>query len=240
MGISIFAQNKITSYQYWFDNDYSTRETVNVTPEELVNLTALLPLENLNPGLHVISIRFKDSTGLWSVSVNHYFYSAKTILQDNFIVGYRYWLDADIGNARYISLDDPRQLLDLNEEIDFSETASGEYVIHFQFKDITGKWSLVTSDSFTYINTGGIEETNQNSIRVYPNPTSGRIRIMADYEIPPVCTFEICDYMGRIVMQSQVMDVRSLEVDMSQLSKGFYYIRIKHGNSYIYKKVLLQ
>ena len=238
--ISSNAQNKITSYQYWFDNEYNTNEIVIVTPAEEMNLLTMLRIENLNGVLNIFSIHFQDSSGKWSVPVDQYFYSSKTMSQENTITGYHYWLNEDIENARYISINDPAQLLNLNEDLDFSDLTNGEYVIHFQFKDISGKWSLVTSDNFTYIRTSSIESTFEETINVYPNPTSGLIRIISDHEFTPECTFEICDYLGRIVLLKKLINERSQAIDLSQLPKGIYYIRIKDTNSYFYQKILLQ
>lgn len=233
------AQNKITSYQYWFDNEYNTNERVSVTPAEQVNLTTLIPLENMRPGLHIISIRFRDSNGKWSIPVNQYFYASKTNLQDNEIVGYRYWLDSDIDNSKYVSLGDPVQLLNLNEDLDFSALASGEYVIHFQFRDVSGKWSLVTSDNLTYINTS-LKEVAENSIKVYPNPTTGLITIISDREFSSEATLELYDHIGRTILVKGLNCGTRQTIDLSQLTKGLYFIKINSLEGYLYQIIFLQ
>jgi len=240
IGFSSNAQNKITSYQYWFDNDYNTNNIVPVTPAEQANLATMLPLENMNGGLHIISIRFKDNKGQWSVPVNQYFYKSNSISQDNKIVAYRYWLNEDMENAKYISLGDPVQLLNLNEDLDFSDKISGAYVIHFQFRDASDKWSLVTSDNFTVSIISAIENTYEKTFDIYPNPTSGLIRIESDSEFSLECALEVYDYYGRIVMLKQLKKENNQEIDLSQLSKGIYYMRIKDKSNYLYQKVLLK
>jgi len=234
------TNNKIISYQYWFDNDYSTSRLVSVTPEEQLQLNELLPLENINEGLHFISIRFKDSKGKWSIPVNQYFYKSNNIQEENKIIGYRYWVNDDIENATYVSVNNPVRLLNLNEDLDLNGLENGEYIIHFQFKDVSGKWSLVTSDNFTFNGIVAIENTFEKTIEVYPNPTTGLIIIEAEIEFPMECTLEVCDYSGRVVLLKQLGKEKAHEIDLSQLSKGIYYVRIKINNSYSYQKVVLQ
>lgn len=234
------TNNKIISYQYWFDNNYNSNKLVSVPPEEQLQLNALLPLENISEGLHIITIRFEDSKGKWSIPANQFFYKSNSITEENKIIAYRYWLNEDIENTTYVKVSNPIQLLNLNENLDLTGSKNGDYIIHFQFKDISGKWSLVTSDNFTFNSVSVNENIFEKSIKVYPNPTTGLIRIESDQEFPLECTLEVCDYYGRVVLLKLLGNVKNCEIDLSQLSAGIYYIRIKNNNNYSYQKVVLQ
>ena len=148
------ANNKIIEYQYWFDNDYNSNKQVSLSPNQILNLNIQLPIESINEGLHILCIRFKDNAGNWSSPANHYFYKSKSTnaTGEINIVAYRYWLNDEIGNAKYINISNPSSILYLNEDLKITGIPSGEYTIHFQFKDAAGKWSLVTSDNFFFDN----------------------------------------------------------------------------------------
>jgi len=219
------TNKKITSYQYWFDNDFSTNKLVSVTLSEQIQLTEQLSLEGINDGLHTINIRFKDSKGEWSSPVNQYFYKSGNIA-GNKIIGYRYWLDEDIEHSKYVSLDNPSQLLSLNEDLDFSGLSSGEYTIHFQFKDTSDNWSIATSDIFTLISTNFNENIFAGTLLAYPNPTTGVIyfdlgTIYSSVEI------KIFDNFGRMIQQLSYRNEKSLKINLSNSSIGNYYISIK-------------
>jgi hypothetical protein len=200
----------------------------------------MLSLENIKEGLHILSIRFQDNKGKWSVPVNHHFYKPTNILQEYKIIAYRYWLNDNIENARYYSFPDPGQEINLNEDLDFSDLISGEYIIHLQFKDTSDKWSLVTSDSFNHTSTIGIENRVEKAITVYPNPTKGWIRISSDNEFPLECTIEVHDCFGKVVLIEHLASGKNHEINLSELSKGVYYLNIITNNRYSYQKVVLQ
>ena len=63
----IVAQNTITEYRYWFDNDFANAATISLTPNQQINLIDNLDLTQIPKGDHEINFQFKDTLGLWSV-----------------------------------------------------------------------------------------------------------------------------------------------------------------------------
>ena len=63
------------------------------------------------------------------------------------------------------------------------------------------------------------------NINVYPNPTTGQIRI-ANYELK-VETINIIDVLGRTVLTKHALPTNDIiEIDVSHLPMGMYYLRI--------------
>jgi PKD repeat protein len=140
--------NNLVAYEYWFDNDYASAQTVNTPVQEQVNINELIQTSVLNNGIHTFNIRFKDEGELWSSVVSQFFYKVPEIdATNNLITAYRYWLNDDFSEATFVQLITPVNQLNINENLDFTMIPKDTYTIHFQFKDSLGLWSSVTTDT---------------------------------------------------------------------------------------------
>jgi hypothetical protein len=65
-GISILKN--IVAYEYWFNDDYTNVTSKSITPSEIANINTFVIPESagLGAGNHLMNIRFKDDSGLWS------------------------------------------------------------------------------------------------------------------------------------------------------------------------------
>ncbi len=81
-----------------------------------------------------------------------------------------------------------------------------------------------------------IEETKSQSrkmkFEIYPNPSKQKINI--SFEDSFTGDVEIVDEMGRIVIGNNIIDKRKVQLDISNLSAGFYFIKAMSKNT-IYK-----
>lgn len=145
---SVSISAELVEYEYWYDEDYASAQRVATSnsPQLMLNEINETPL--LTDGLHIFHIRFKDNQGKWSSVLSHYFYeTSELISKDNYIVAYRYWLNDDFEDAVYQNVEPPVQQLELVQQLDFTMVPKDEYAIHFQFKDSTGLWSSILTDS---------------------------------------------------------------------------------------------
>jgi len=139
---------ELVAYEYWFDDNYASAQYETAANSNQVILNEMLETTLLTNGAHTFHIRFKDNQGTWSSILSHYFYKTnQQALENNFIVAYRYWLDDDFEDAVYKNMDPPAEQLELIEALDFTMIPKDEYAIHFQFKDSTGLWSSIVTDS---------------------------------------------------------------------------------------------
>jgi hypothetical protein len=65
-GISILKN--IVAYEYWFNDDYANVTSRSITPSEIANINTFVIPESAGIGIgnHLMNIRFKDDSGLWS------------------------------------------------------------------------------------------------------------------------------------------------------------------------------
>ncbi|WNH13620.1 T9SS type A sorting domain-containing protein [Thalassobellus suaedae] len=218
------TDSNIVAYQFWFDNDIDTNALVATTPMQQMQLMEVIPIENIEEGLHLFSIRFKDDKGNWSVPVNQFFYKTNSVV-NNKITAYRYWVNNDIANAIYVSIDSPSQLINLSEAIDFPGLVIGDYTIHFQFKDSSNNWSIVTSDDFSLTSLSVIENTFEQLITAYPNPTKSIVNfnLGVSYNLIKVKVF---DDIGKLIQQESFMNLQEFKLKIKNKSVGIYYLMI--------------
>ncbi|NVN97079.1 choice-of-anchor D domain-containing protein [Candidatus Nomurabacteria bacterium] len=145
-------ERKITSYEYWFDNAYSSRISTAVSPQLTYTLNSSLDASLLPSGLHNFHTRFRDDAGQWSSVVSEVFYKLNvTSAIPNLISEYRYWFDMDNSSMTSVSLPTPVNPYQLIRNITVCSLPIGSHVIHFQFKDTRQYWSSVVSETFEVI-----------------------------------------------------------------------------------------
>jgi PKD repeat protein len=138
------STKQIVGYEYAFNNgEYLTY--VPITPNTNFNLLADIDVSTLTQALNVLHIRFKDNTGKYSVMKSHLF--MKPFLGENTpenqIVEYYYWFDNEVNNKTTVGVSPINPLL--VTELNMTNMWEGDHELHSQYKDIYGKYSVVTS-----------------------------------------------------------------------------------------------
>jgi pimeloyl-ACP methyl ester carboxylesterase len=147
--VTATGERKIAAYEYWFDNDYASKVTTYVAPQQSYLLNSSVDAISLPVGLHNFHLRFKDDGGQWSSVVSEVFYKLRpTSSEPNLISEYRYWFDLDNENLLTINLETPVNPYHLIKDINTCSLPTGDHTIHFQFKDIRQAWSSVVTDTF--------------------------------------------------------------------------------------------
>jgi Leucine-rich repeat (LRR) protein len=73
-----------------------------------------------------------------------------------------------------------------------------------------------------------------NSLEIYPNPTTGMVTIKSDFEIKSI---ELFDIQGR-VLQTSIESLNTTSLDLSARAKGMYFLRITTSNGTNVEKVI--
>jgi hypothetical protein len=138
-----FSQNTVTSYQYWFDNSFSDAVFIDIAEEQSFDLNTNIDASELNNGVHIFYIRFKDNNDMWSSPLAQFIY--KLPLQssgsgNNLICEYQYWFDDNYVDAVNQTIT-PTSNLELLTNIDVTSINSGVHIFYIRFKDDRGQWS---------------------------------------------------------------------------------------------------
>ncbi len=130
------------------------------------------------------------------------------------------------------------------EDQTFTLTANSGYRIDQVLIDGTNNPAAATAGSYTFENvtgnhtidvsfkaTTGISEVSANAISIYPNPTDGKLFIESgDLHMEKV---EVLDITGRTVLTSH-----ETEINISHLSAGTYFVKLKTDKGGVVKKVI--
>ncbi|WP_158871107.1 T9SS type A sorting domain-containing protein [Maribellus comscasis] len=143
---------KITTLEYWYNNDYSSVHLKNITPSEFLSLDNLLDVSDLDNGLNTVHFRFKDENGDFSPAFSKFFtkYNSTNITSDNKIVVYRYWLDSDLATMITDTIESPSKDYLLHDNLEFPDNPSGEHFFTIQFMDEHGRWSSSVGDTVAF------------------------------------------------------------------------------------------
>jgi hypothetical protein len=79
----------------------------------------------------------------------------------------------------------------------------------------------------------GIEETDDDGFRIYPNPASNMVTIESTREITGI---KIFNNSGQVVVDEKV-NVLSYQIDVAKFEKGVYFISLETGDAKILRKI---
>ncbi|MCC5924537.1 MAG: hypothetical protein JJT77_12190, partial [Crocinitomicaceae bacterium] len=142
------ATKEIVAYEYWLNDDYANVQTIQQSPQQVINVQELIPLSNLSNGLHVFHIRFQDNSNLWSSTTSQFIHKLPAQVSGNTeITAYKYWLGNQQSNAQTVAINPSSQQFILIDDLPLTHIPQGTYTIHFQFQDNNGRWSSATTDT---------------------------------------------------------------------------------------------
>jgi hypothetical protein len=100
--------------------------------------------------------------------------------------------------------------------------------------------SLVVSDGYN-VDSLHLHDYIQVVGRVYPNPASDKVNIFLESELPAVVIAEVFNSIGQKVSEFKYPEqaTRLLQVDVSALPTGIYFVRLELNNRYVFSKVLV-
>ena len=231
LGSTDNSQTQNVGYEYWIDNDYTNKKTVQVTPDVSLILTGrMLDLSNVANGIHQINFRVKTNTTYWStVSSDMFFKRGSTVVTALDIKKIRYWFDNNFNGVQEISALGQNGLI--SNAIDCKSLTSGKHYISFQVMDNVNIWSPIVIDSLTALSTGVHQISDKENIILYPNPTTGLINLKMPNANEAV-SIEIISLNGEI-LNSQKLEIPLtgwIHIDISNLAKGPYTLSIYNKN----------
>jgi len=147
---TINGERVLTDYEYWFDNEYSSKVITHIDPVQVFVNNTSIGAANLPVGLHTFHCRYRDDLGQWSSVITEVFNKFPTYNGgNNLVTTYRYWYDLDTSNIISVNVGFPTSPYQLINDFNTCSLITGEHAIHFQFKDTLQYWSSVASANFT-------------------------------------------------------------------------------------------
>ena len=122
------------------------------------------------------------------------------------------WLDCDNANAQIIG--------ETNQS--YTPTVTGNYSV-----EITSNGCVDTSVCML-VDFTGLDEINNSTIKVYPNPTNASFNIEVDINVVGSNYF-IFDQLGKVVQKGFISSASQI-LDVAELSKGIYNLTIDNSD----------
>ena len=174
------AQTTIGGGEYWIDGAIDARQALSSG--------ASIDISALQPGLHTLTVRVKDSNGLWSNQVARIFFVSPPGRTDaTSVTACEYWLDG-VKKSEYTTLN--------SQVIDISDLTPGLHKVMVRVKDNLGVW-------------------NNQMIRTFfvapkPQPqtvTLAKYMYWIDDDIANAVTGDITDDSGQLVIDMEALQL---------------------------------
>ena len=138
------AATAISKTEYWLDGDVLNRTDLGTS-------VATIDLTELSTGLHSITVRAQDDTGVWSSPVTQYFVKMDEEPADATITHCVYWFDDDNEHAVSLPLTAPDGIVEITE---LGTMESGDHTLTWMVGDSYGRWSQPVTEAFSIVITG--------------------------------------------------------------------------------------
>ncbi len=110
----------------------------------------------------------------------------------------------------------------------------GSYDVTLVVTNIFGT-NTMTKPDYIYVGGVGINETNNASVKTYPNPVRGQLNIEATSRIKEV---QLYNLMGQVVLH-QFIDNQTTTINVADLKSGIYNLKLNMEEGTINKKIVV-
>jgi hypothetical protein len=219
-----FADNKVVSYSYFFDNNYQDVIQGEITPENHILFINDLAIGQLSQGLHRITFLLKDARGLSSQPLTAFLTitPAGKITQNASTV-YRYWFDNLLEKMVTTELVPPFVSGNIDETVDLTNFRGLNRKMYVQVSDSKGLWSVPTIDTVTINSNVGLKNlSGDNDLIFYPNPNKGEFFIKSS--LTENALLVISDVVGKIIYTGNLPVQNQHKVTVAKVPFGNYFI----------------
>ncbi len=132
----------INAWEYWFDDNYADRVMQTIGGTNTLQLKTGIPAGHLDPGPHILHIRFRDSDNRWSAPLSQLFFKA-----GQQVSAFEYWFNDDVEHMSILAANNEAGF-NLSERISTAHLDPGMHQMHYRFVDAAGLYSPVESRRF--------------------------------------------------------------------------------------------
>lgn len=146
LSVMLNAQKNLSLYEYWIDRDYDNRQERYLSQTE-ENIAFSIDTQNLEEGIHDVSLHIKDNEGNWSETVCSYYYVTRyRRLEGTRVTTCEYWLDDEYALRRQQTVTGDNVAL----AVDMSAMQAGMHTLSLRMKDDNGN-ATATVRSYVYV-----------------------------------------------------------------------------------------
>ncbi|MFB0924669.1 MAG: HYR domain-containing protein, partial [Vicingaceae bacterium] len=133
------------------------------------------------------------------------------------------WIDCSTGNS----------LIPSETNASYTAAANGDYAV------VVTVGSCTDTSACVNVTTVGINDIENASVSIYPNPTKELITV--DFgNLQGAVNYTLTSIEGRIIEQQQNVTENSIRIDLSNESKGIYLLKIDNNSSASVYRIIRQ
>lgn len=76
------------------------------------------------------------------------------------------------------------------------------------------------------------------SVETFPNPTTGLVNVQLKNAETSETSIQVLNTLGQIVIEKQVQDTNTIEIDLSKEISGMYILHIVNGSTQLTEKII--
>ncbi|MCD6367099.1 MAG: PKD domain-containing protein, partial [Bacteroidales bacterium] len=210
--VTISAPAGATSY-LWYPTS-ETSQSINATAAG--NYYVMYSIDSCLEYSDTVNISILDYYPIANFS---YTSSALTVTFNN---------QSQYGNTYFWDFGDGNTSTDTNTT--YTYPADGTYIVTLIVNNTCGSDTITQTITVTSV---GIQSNNLSEITLYPNPANSDIMIESNQVV--ITNFKIYDIYERLVMENKTNN-SIIRINIQDLAKGVYFIKLKTNNSTIIKK----
>lgn len=221
----------IVAAEYFVDADPGAGLANALQVNQGSNVTLQFPVSNLRGGFHVLAVRTKNSSGVWSHYESKSFYVSQDSATIPQIVAAEYFFDKDPG----VGLGTPLLFNPTGDQINQaflipvpSGLGIGNHFFTMRVKDASGRWShYEISDTLRVQSPTAINDLSNltQKISVYPNPVNDVLQIKtAGFVIRQ--NIRLVDLKGNILLRTFNNQTHQ-QLNIAHLPAGSYILLIE-------------
>jgi len=119
---------------------------------------------------------------------------------------------------------------------------NGNWTVEVTYGSNCGTASQIIDFTVNSEVTLGIEENDLNTVKVHPNPADNILYItnIVDFVNPVITVFDIQGRRLNNIFNAENVTAKQIELNVSSLTKGAYFISIENGQKKLIKKIIKQ
>ncbi len=231
--------NQITKGEYFFDNDPGIGKGTNISGINIsdnISLLSQISAGSLSPGFHNLFVRVKDNSNNWSLYEGRIVY-VQPDKPSNTIVPitkgeYFFNTDPGVGKGFPLTAFTKANNISIIQEFSISDIPTGTNHLFVRTMDSFGVWSMYIANPVPLV-INSVNDIPDDGISIYPNPVKSEFRIDG---IENLKSLDIIDLTGKVYLSKNLVSKESVNVE--NLQKGIYFVRINIGNEIIKKKMI--
>lgn len=130
-----------------------------------------------------------------------------------------------------------------NGMFDPSVAGLGTHTITYTYTDVNLCSNFATDDITVTEFTGIINQSDQSAINIYPNPNNGNFKVKFNIEQNDLVNLRIYNTMNSIVYEENNISISqsfAKDLNLTNLTKGVYYLHIDGKSTNLIKKLVIQ